>query len=201
MPEKPKKTTTRTKKLKDVEKLLERPEVSKLQKLDQELTAVSADTSVPAEQRIKEYEELMASYNEVVKRLQKYGSTSILTERSADEGDGQENTTRTKLESMLKNEGVKIEKDRVQVPLKKDDDVDNKRRKRSTVSYSRKTFDKVLDFILSAAWPYGRHVVRQVARQLFFLVRDKIDDFSQYPGFADILRTTSATFNGIWTRL
>jgi hypothetical protein len=178
-----------------VDELLERPEVSKLQELDRELTAVADDKSEPVKKRIKEYEELLAGYKEVVEKLKKYGSTSVLVDRSADD-DGDERPAQ-ELENLLKQEGVKFEKDRVHVPLKKDDKM---RQKRSTVSYSRDTFDKVLKYVKSTSKTYASHLVRHVAQKLFELIKDKID-VSRYPGFANISQVNSATFTGVWSRL
>ncbi len=183
------------KKVKNIDELLERPEVSKLQELDRELTAVADDKSEPVEKRLKDYEELLASYKDVVERLKKYGSTSLLTDRSA-EDDGDESAA-PQLENILKREGVKFDKDRVHVLLRNDDKT---RRRRSTVSYSRQTFDKVLSYVKSTSQAYATHLVRQVAKKLFDLVKDKID-VSLYPGFANISQMNSASFNGVWSRL
>lgn len=179
---------------KTVDELLERPEVSKLQELDRELTAVADDESKPVERRIKEYEELLAGYKDVMEKLKKYGSTSILIDRSVDDDD--DNVTQ-QLENLMKREGVKFEKDCVHVPLKKEDKT---RQKRLTVSYSRQTFEKVMNYIKSTSKVYATHLVRHVAQKLFELVKDKID-VARYPGFANISQANSASFTGVWSRL
>jgi hypothetical protein len=178
------------------------PELSKLEELDKELTAVARNESEPVDKRVKEYEELLASYKGVVEKLKKYeDATSERSAKDDDEGDDDDDDEMSKmrtvqLEDLLKNGGVKFEKDRVFIPLKKDDKI---KRKRSSVSYSRETFEKVVNFLKHGSKVYTNHLVRHVAQKLLDLVKDSVD-VSAYPGFADVAGVNTASFTGLWTR-
>jgi hypothetical protein len=180
------------------------PEVSKVLTLDRELADVVKDKSEPVESRVREYEELLASYKEAVEKLKKYDGGSVRFARSSgddsdDDGDagGDDSFTTGQLEDLLKKAGVKFEKDRVFIPLKKDEKM---KQKRSFVSYSRDTFDNVVKFVNFGSKVYTNHLVRHVTRKLLELVKNLVD-VSKYPGFADVARANLASFNGVWTRL
>jgi predicted nucleic acid-binding Zn ribbon protein len=166
--------------------------------LDKELSDVAKDKSEPVENQVREYEELLASYKEVVEKLRKQEGASTAAAKSFEEDaeeDAEESSGR--FEEVLKRAGVRFENDRVYIPLKKEDKV---KRKQTAVSYSRETFDKVVKFVKFGSKVYANHLIRHVTLKLFELVKDVVD-VSRYPGFADVYRLNSASFNGVWSRL
>lgn len=197
-PPRRKKQTRKKPTMKTTDQSTDTPEASKLRDVDKELSAVVKAKSEPVENRVKEYEELLASYKEVVERLKKQDGASTAVARSVeDDAEEDDDESSGRFEDVLKRVGVRFENDRVYIPLKKDDKV---RRKCSAVSYSCETFDKVVNFVKLGSKVYVNHFIRHVTLKLFELLKEVVN-VSRYPGFADVAQVNSASFNGVWSRL
>jgi hypothetical protein len=99
--------------------LLEVPEAGKLRKLDSEMSKLAKDSNMKPEDKIRQFEELLAEYRQMLEALKRKGSTNVLDEES-----GQ--ILRNLIKAMVKEEQEKMRHENelnVQQPEGKQEDM------------------------------------------------------------------------------
>ena len=173
-----------------LDKLPGDPELNKLKELDKDMVNVLNTEDKSVDNKLREYEELLAQYREKLEKLARQTSRTL---------DLDVKEAKDYISAALHEEGVKSKGDRVYIPL---DSYTRKRQKKSTTPYSQRTYENALSYMASKDHKMSpsNDAATRLSVKLFNLIQNKMD-VRDYPIMQKLRDENSVLFSGKWSRL
>jgi hypothetical protein len=167
-----------------MDSLLEVPEAKKLRKLDAEMTRVLNEHEKPLKQRLKEHSEMLTQYKEAMEKLQRRGSTSVLSQQPKDPA--------STFQDVLEKQGVHFDGDKVRFPQRAGS---GKRR-----SYPKTTYDRAVEFLTSQdTTSLGE--IEDIVNRVFALIKNEKSVVENFPVLKKLRVDQLPKFNGRWNKM
>jgi hypothetical protein len=167
-----------------MDSLLEVPEARKLRKLDAEMTRVLNEHEKPLKQRLKEHSEMLTQYKEAMEKLQRRGSTSVLSQQPKDPA--------STFQDVLEKQGVHFDGNKVRFPQRAGS---GKR-----TSYPKTTYDRAVEFLTSQdTTSLGE--IEDVVNQVFALIKNEKSVVENFPVLKKLHVDRLPKFNGRWNKM
>jgi hypothetical protein len=164
-------------------------EVEKLQELNQGMSEALKTKDASSNDKLQKYEELLAEYKQVL--------DDFAREQSRKLNMGKEDV-KDKITSILQNEGVIFKDTKVHFPLEYND---RKRKKKSTTTYSKKSYENAVQFLTSKQAAVAQRRTKRMAEKVYPYLKNSSVNFTQYPNFSILTNDRVARFSGKWSRL
>ena len=166
------------------------PQVKKLSTLDSQMSNVLQQEAVPLNKRLQQYEELLAEYRE---KLDKFSREKSRTLNVAVDG------VREQINSILMQEGVRFDKQRVIFPL---DKINRKRLKKSAASYSQLTYDNAVRYLTAKdnSCPSRSKPRMDIMKKIHPIISGRVD-LAPYPNYHQFCDNHITRYNGKWSKV